>query len=202
LHHPDVICGEVGDNDGEAMSVMQRRLRGHILWMNFAASSMRVLSTRREGVDDDARVLFGCVAVRVCRGNDIHTFVEVIQALNAPSSSPNAIPFRGVGSIGKIRGKGWKGRSLTNYLVNKHPSKLAEDLAANPSMKNVTMTDATTLPETSPCPERPAVERQPPRKAVSCCLETAFEWHHEWGTDELDQPLWISLKSDSSKRVA
>jgi hypothetical protein len=40
---------------------------------------------------------------------------------------------------------------------------LAEDLDANPSMENVTMTDATTSPETSPRPGRPTTERQPPR---------------------------------------
>ncbi|KAL7520416.1 hypothetical protein ACHAWX_006661 [Stephanocyclus meneghinianus] len=81
--------------------------------------------------------------------DDVHTFEEVIKALNHSSPQPKAVPIGGVGSIGKIGGKGLKGveyGTLSEELLVKSTRKSDVDAAssaATPSMENASMPDAT-----------------------------------------------------------
>jgi len=93
--------------------------------------------------------------------DDVHTFEEVIKALNQPSQNPNAVPIGGAGSIGKIGGKGLRGdeyRSLSNE------SLVTKNGFSGPATKtscddNVTMTDAASPEPTNINPIRPRPER-------------------------------------------
>eukprot|EP00804_Cyclotella_cryptica_P008773 CCRYP_015624-RA/>CCRYP_015624-RA protein AED:0.01 eAED:0.01 QI:221/1/1/1/0.6/0.66/6/2355/3495 len=81
--------------------------------------------------------------------DDVHTFEEVIRALNHAAPQPNVVPIGGVGSIGKIGGRGLRGAeygTLSEELLVKSNQKSDVDavpLAATPSMDNVSMPDAT-----------------------------------------------------------
>ena len=85
--------------------------------------------------------------------DDVHTFEEVIKALNHSSPSPNTVPLGGVGSIGKIGGKGWRGEefgTLSKELLVKKTHVVQPDVTTDTSTENVTMTDAAESMSTSP----------------------------------------------------
>lgn len=91
--------------------------------------------------------------------DDVHTFEEVIKALNQSSPNAIAVPIGGVGSIGKIGGKGLRGeecRSLSKeLLVKKNESPVT---VTNTCDENVTMTDAATTEPTNITQIRPRPE--------------------------------------------
>jgi hypothetical protein len=86
--------------------------------------------------------------------DDVHTFDDVIKALNQPNSSPTAVPIGGVGSIGKIGGRGLRAQeygTISEELLVKRSSG-ASALAPVASDENVTMTDVAERTSASPGP--------------------------------------------------
>ena len=130
--------------------------------------------------------------------DDVHTFEEVIKALNHASPSPNRVPMGGAGSIGKIGGKGWRGEefgTVSQELLVKNRHVVPEG-TAQPS-DNVTMTDATESMSTSPL----AIDDPIPRRYAHDNLHPNYRPHPPRRHAETDPISPLIARSDTAQEL-